>query len=70
MLQLTAHSLVGPGHVEATPLTVRHWGHNEQERDRVLQLHADSVTFLGEDGYLSIEAGQWRVRMSLFFSLP
>lgn len=54
--------LVGAGQVDAIPLTVRHWGHNEQERARVLQLHADTVTFLGEDGYLSIEAGQWRVR--------
>ena len=33
----------------------------------MLQLHADTVTFLGEDGYLSIEAGQWRVRMVAYW---
>lgn len=41
-------------------LTVRHWGGNPDEVRRVMVKHSAHVSFLRDDGYLSIDQGQWR----------
>lgn len=53
-----------PKHLLAVPplaVSVRHFGGDEGERQRLREQCGDSVSIAGEDGYLSVEEGRLRV---------
>ncbi len=44
-------------------LTVRHWGLNPEERNRVQAQRNGHVDIMNSDGYLSVASGRWKARM-------
>lgn len=44
-----------------SPVSVRHFGGDEGERQRLQEQCGDSVSIAAEDGYLTVEEGRLRV---------
>ena len=57
-LTVTAMRLLSPF---PTPVSVRHFGGDEGERQRLQEQCGESVSIAAEDGYLTVEEGRLRV---------